>query len=325
MYFVIWVTKNVWLNKPLPLSRYAFFRSSLWVQPQTPVQSSGPQPADIFGAGATWLWLAFALKKYTMYLIWKFRRGNCPAPPMLVAGLRLFYEVLQNPGVKVFVSRQWRAAHEGFVGKLITNGVGRQQVLRQARKACRGWLVGFDALVRVKLLPHFTLRQPASALKKCWLTRSPDAHEPVAHQLLCKRAACALWLMRQSARLKLSKRLIFAEHFQHSFEHRKYCAENQVNSKPQMKLKLRVNGVNVSMREHCFNDFFCTPNFVVLRKICFKHIIKTNILHPEKCIFPARTLKPGCVSGFKELTYRLRGEKWCRPNQDVFFFQSMQH
>jgi len=35
------------------------------------------------------------------------------------------------------------------------------------------------------------------------------------------------------------------------------------------------------------------PNFVVPRKICFKHIVKPKILPPQKCIVLHQILKPG--------------------------------
>ena len=40
-------------------------------------------------------------------------------------------------------------------------------------------------------------------------------------------------------------------------------------------------------------QLFCaSPNFVALRKICFKHVIKTKIIPPEN-VFSPQTLKPG--------------------------------
>ena len=35
-------------------------------------------------------------------------------------------------------------------------------------------------------------------------------------------------------------------------------------------------------------SFLCPPNFVVLRNIFFKHMIKLKIFRPEKCIFPPK-------------------------------------
>jgi len=39
------------------------------------------------------------------------------------------------------------------------------------------------------------------------------------------------------------------------------------------------------------NIFCASQNFLVLRKICFKHIIKIKIFPPLKCILPPQILK----------------------------------
>jgi len=53
------------------------------------------------------------------------------------------------------------------------------------------------------------------------------------------------------------------------------------------------------------NLFFALPNFVVLRKICFKHMIKSKIFR-LKMYFAPQTLKPGYGPGYAEIVSAIR-------------------
>ena len=52
-------------------------------------------------------------------------------------------------------------------------------------------------------------------------------------------------------------------------------------------------------------SFLCPPNFVVFRKMCFKHMIKIKIFPPIKCIFLLQTLKPGYGPGCAKMCLQL--------------------
>jgi len=53
-------------------------------------------------------------------------------------------------------------------------------------------------------------------------------------------------------------------------------------------------------------SFLCTPNFVVLRKICFKRMIKIKIFPSQKCLLHPPTLKPGYGPGSAKIVSAIR-------------------
>ena len=76
-------------------------------------------------------------------------------------------------------------------------------------------------------------------------------------------------------------------------------------------------------------SFLCTPNFVVLRKICFKHMINIRIFPPQKCILPIQTLKPGYKPGSDKIVSVLRifcfeghSASRCSITSKTFFYKS---
>ena len=76
-------------------------------------------------------------------------------------------------------------------------------------------------------------------------------------------------------------------------------------------------------------NLFCAPtNFVVLRKICFKRIITTN-LSPLKMYFLPQILKPGYGPGSAKIVSAIRifcfeghSASRCRKSRKVFFYKS---
>ena len=51
---------------------------------------------------------------------------------------------------------------------------------------------------------------------------------------------------------------------------------------------------------------FVPQNFVVLRKNCFKHMIKIKMFLPQKCILPPQALKPGYGPGSTKIVSAIR-------------------
>jgi len=83
-------------------------------------------------------------------------------------------------------------------------------------------------------------------------------------------------------------------------------------------------------RRHGGHSGALTPNFFVLRKICFKHMIKTKNFSPQKCIFPPQTLKPGYVPVSDKIVFAIRifcfeghSASRCSITSETFFYKSL--
>ena len=69
----------------------------------------------------------------------------------------------------------------------------------------------------------------------------------------------------------------------------------------------RPADMGVGIRGQLPPNIFCAPtNFVVLRKICFKQMIKPKIFPPPKSIFCPQTLKPGYVPDSAKIMSAIR-------------------
>jgi len=75
-------------------------------------------------------------------------------------------------------------------------------------------------------------------------------------------------------------------------------------------------------------SFLCPPNCVVLRTICFKHMIKQN-LSPLKMYFAPQTLKPGYGHGSAKIVPAIRtfcfeghSASRCSITSKTFFYKS---